>query len=67
MSEDLETRIDNLIKFSKGTMPVGIAVASKTEAAKAMEILQNKRGGKIVNVCVVVDGYVIVYKPDYTD
>lgn len=64
MPEDLETRINNLIKFSKGTMPVGILVADKAEAERAIALLAQKRKGKIVSVYVHQDGYDIKFQPD---
>jgi hypothetical protein len=64
VNDDLGQRISNLIKHSKGTMPVGLLASSKEEAEEALRILATKRGGRIVTVYVTKDGYDIQFKPD---
>lgn len=55
MSDSLEKRIDNLIKHSKGTMPIGLIVESAEEAVKANEILAHRgKRGKLVTVYIKV-------------
>lgn len=62
--DDLDARVDFLIKFSKGTMPIGLLAADKEEAARAVAVIAKKRGGKILKVYIQQDGVDIEFKTD---
>jgi hypothetical protein len=54
--ETLEQRIDFLIGFSRGTMPIVLLAADEAEAARAVAIIAKKRRGKILQVAVQTKG-----------
>ena len=52
--ETMEQRIEFLIRFSRGTMPIGIRVKTESEAEAARKILKTKgvRVQKLISVHV---------------
>lgn len=52
--ETLRERIDYLMKFNKGTMPVGMIVDTEREAREARRILNGikKRAARLIKVKV---------------
>ena len=63
MSDELENRIEMLIKHSKGKMRTGLLAANKAEAERALALIAKKRGGKILTVYVRDGGYDIELSP----